>query len=284
VGVAAVAVVAIYAALPVAAGVAAVWPARGTVGPTPPGFRDVTVKTADGVELSAWRAPSENGATILLLHGAGDSRAAVRDHAMLLKGHGFGVLALDLRGHGTSGGRANRLGWEGTRDVRAAVDYLLVEEPGVRIGGMGLSMGGEVLLGATSACPEMEAVVAEGATFRSAAEMRALPRNRSVFRWLSVELRDAAVEILSGASPPAPLLGSMLQAPSTHFFLLAAGTEEAEIAFNRYFHSRLRERTEVWVIPGAGHVQGLPVAGNAYEARIIAFFRATLGRSGPGSP
>ncbi len=276
VGVAGAAVVAIYTVLPLAAGVAAVWPAHRAVGSPPPGFRDVTLETADGLMLSAWQAASENGAVILLLHGAGDSRTAVRDHAMLLKSHGFGVLALDLRGHGRSEGRANRLGWDGTRDVRAAVDYLVAEESGVRIGGMGLSMGGEVLLGASSTCPEMKAVVAEGATFRSAAEMRSLPRNRPVFRWLTVKMRDTVVGILSGASPPPSLLGTMLQAPSTRFLLVAGGKEESEIAFNRYFHSELGERAQLWVVDEAEHVQGLKVAGPAYETRIIGFFTAAL--------
>jgi predicted alpha/beta hydrolase len=41
--------------------------------------------------------------------GAGES---IRPYAEMLSCHGYSVLAVDLRGHGGSEGRANRLGWQ----------------------------------------------------------------------------------------------------------------------------------------------------------------------------
>jgi hypothetical protein len=89
-------------------------------------------------------------------------------------------------------------------------------------------------------------------------------------------MRDTAVRVFSGDSPPEPLLDSMLHAPSTRFLLVAAGKKGSEIAFNRHFQSELGERAQLWVVDGAEHVQGLKVAGTAYETRIIGFFTSAL--------
>jgi len=135
----------LYVLLPAGMGVVAVWPARTAVEPPPDGFTSVAFETAEGRTLAAWYRVSGNGAAILVLHGAGGTRASVREHARFLAASGYGVLVLDLRGHGESAGRTNRLGWQGTSDVRAAVAFLCAQ--GVtRLGGLGLSMGGESCL------------------------------------------------------------------------------------------------------------------------------------------
>ena len=141
---------------------------------------DVAVRTADGVRLSAWWAPSRNRAAVVLLHGAGETRAATLPQARVLARHGYGVLLLDARGHGDSGGRGMDAGWYGDLDVAAALDFLAAR-PDVdpaRIAVLGLSMGGEEAIGA-AADGRIRAVVAEGATGRTAADKDALaPRGR----------------------------------------------------------------------------------------------------------
>ena len=63
-------------------------------------------------------------------------------------------------------------GWYGDRDLIAAVAFLQHQrdvDPR-RIGALGLSMGGEEAIGAATADPAIRAVVAEGATHRTAAD------------------------------------------------------------------------------------------------------------------
>jgi uncharacterized protein len=57
-------------------------------------YREVEFPSADGVDLSGWYLPSTNGAAVVLLHGSGSTRSAVLDHAVVLAGHGYGVLPL----------------------------------------------------------------------------------------------------------------------------------------------------------------------------------------------
>jgi dienelactone hydrolase len=270
-------ILALYVVLPVAAGVYAVFPYKQSVGTPPAGFTEVTLTTGDHIELKAWYAPPTNGAAIILAHGAGNSRESVRDYAALLVRHGYGVLALDLRGHGQSGGTVNRLGWQGTRDISAAVAYLQARDDVQHIGGMGLSMGGEVLLGAASANPALQAIVADGATRRSLDELRALPAERALVRNFTARVMFATVQVLSGDDPPdPPLLDAMIAAESTRFLLIAGGSVALEVKFNALFADTLGARADLWVAPDASHTGAFKRYPDEYEQRVIAFFNATL--------
>ena len=110
-------------------GVAASFPAHPDLGSRTPsdvglGYESVTLRTADGVDLAGWWVPSKNRAAVVLLHGAGSTRTAVLDQAAVLGSHGYGVLMVDARGHGDSGGRGMDFGWYGERDVTAALNFL----------------------------------------------------------------------------------------------------------------------------------------------------------------
>jgi pimeloyl-ACP methyl ester carboxylesterase len=266
-------VVLIYLALPAGLGVFAVLPARGAVGQPPPGFKGVTLRAADGVDLEAWYRPPVNGTAIVLLHGAGGSRQTVRLYAEMLADHGYGVLAVDMRGHGESGGRANRLGW-GTLDVGAAVDYLEARSDVTSIGGLGISAGGEVLLGAASQYPAIGAIVADGATRRSTEELLALESERPLVRNFTARVMYATVRLLTGDTPPEPLLSSMVEATSTRFLLIAGGANDLEVRFNELFAETVGPRATLWVAPGASHTGAFSRYPDEYERRVIEFFAA----------
>lgn len=94
----------VYVAVPVGFGIYATRRFAHEVGEPPERFEEVSLRTEDGVDLAAWYTPPENGAAIVLVHGATSSREAIRGYAEMLKQNGYGVLAFDLRGHGESGG------------------------------------------------------------------------------------------------------------------------------------------------------------------------------------
>jgi len=246
------------------------------VGAPPAGFETVSFERADGVKIAAWYAPTRNGAAVIVVHGAGGSRAGVRRQAEMLAKHGYGVLALDMSGHGESGGRTNRLAWRGTDDIAAAAKYL-AEKPGVSsIGAFGSSMGGEAVLGASAAVPQLEAIVADGATRRSAAELTALPAKASLAESFVPRVMYATVRALTWQRPPAPLLDEMRKTPATRYLLIAAGGNELETEFNRYFAEQIGERVSLWVVLGVRHVGAMSRYPAEYEKRVVAFFDETL--------
>lgn len=267
----------LYVGMPLVMAVAATVPDNGSSGQPPDGFNEVTLTTDEGLSLAAWYAESANSAVIIVAHGAGSGRSSVASYAMMLHRNGFGVLALSMRGYDESEGRVNRLGWRGNSDIEAAVNFLQARDPTLKIGGLGLSMGGEILLGAASTFPQLSAVAAEGATFRALNEYVALPMNAPLYRHFTQAVFTIMVQTLSGEQPPQPtLLESMEQASSTRFLVIAAGEDEDEIAYNTLFQESLPDRCQLWVIPGVGHTGGLAHDPVTYERQVVGFFNSAL--------
>ena len=87
-------------------------------------YEDVTFPTSDGLTLSGWYIPSQNGAAIIAAHARNGNRTGMIYHAGFLARHGYGVLLFDLRAHGDSEGEMWLHGWRGHLDVLGALDYL----------------------------------------------------------------------------------------------------------------------------------------------------------------
>lgn len=267
--------------------VAASVPAHPALGDRTPGdlglvYRDVQLRTSDGVRLAAWWIPSRNGAAVALLHGAGSTRTAVLDEAAVLARHRYGVLLVDARGHGGSGGIGMDFGWYGERDAAAAVDFLS-DRPGVfpaRIGLVGLSMGGEEAIGVAGLDGRVHAVVAEGATNRVAADKAYLAaygvrgQLQRGIDWLTY----ATAGLLTRAPEPAPLRDSVAAAAhhGTRLLLVTAGDVETEQLAAAHLREAAPSAVEIWTVPGAGHVQGLRTAPHEWEHRVVTFLDTTL--------
>ena len=105
-------------------------------------YREVSFEATDGVKLSAWYRPTQNGATILVVHGGGGDRTGAVAHAKLLVRHGYGVLLHDARGRGKSEGVQNAYGWGWDKDVAGALAFLKTrdEVDPERLGGMPLRL------------------------------------------------------------------------------------------------------------------------------------------------
>ena len=89
-------------------------------------YQDVTPRSTDGIPLGAWWAPAGSNRAAVLVHGWGGDRADehVLKTATVYRRAGYGVLLLELRAHGASGGRRRTLGYREVRDVRGALAWL----------------------------------------------------------------------------------------------------------------------------------------------------------------
>jgi len=276
------------AALTLGQAVAATNVPRTDVGATTPAdrgltYRDVEFQTGDGLRLSGWYVPSEAGAAVVLLHGAGSTRSAVLDHAVVLGRAGYGVLLFDARGHGRSAGRAMDFGWYGDADIAAAVTFLQAQ-PDVdaeRIAAVGMSMGGEEAIGAAAGDSRIKAVVAEGATNRVAGDKA----------WLSDEygLRGAlqegverlvygAADLLTAASPPVTLHDAVAASAPRPVLLIAGGAMADEANAGRYIQSGSPTTVELREVAGADHTDGLRTDPAGWEQLVTSFLDGALRR------
>lgn len=95
------------------------------------GARDVTLTTADGLELGAWYVPGrgvDDSGTVLVANGNAGNRASRAPLAEALAQEGLSVLLFDYRGYGGNSGSPSETGL--ALDVAAARSYL-VDELGV---------------------------------------------------------------------------------------------------------------------------------------------------------
>ncbi len=266
----------LYLLFPAVMGIVASTRGAAGKGEPPDGFEAVTLTAQDSVQLSAWYAPPQNGACILLLHGAHSSKEEAAGYARMLQKHGYGVLALDVRGHGGSGG-GNALGWECGKDISAALDYLKSQGSTEPVGALGLSMGGEILLGESSAFPEITAIISDGATHHSIGDYLSLPENRSLWRSWTTRVMYFTAGVFTGQQPPQTTIqDSMTEAADTRYLLIAAGEEADEQAFGALYADAAAGRTDLWTVPDAGHTQALSLVPEEYEQRITEFFDAAL--------
>ena len=239
-------------------------------------YRDVSFVTADRVRLSGWYIPSHNGAAVVLLHGSGETRSAVLDHAVVLARAGYGVLLVDARGHGRSGGNANEFGWYGNRDVTAAVTYVS-RQPDVRAGriaAIGESMGGEEAIGAAATDARIRAVVAEGALWRVPADTAWLAHDgpgliTRGMNWIQAQ----ATKVLSGAPEPIGLRDAVI-ATAPRPVLLIAGRDE--IAGDRSYRDASPANVRLWELRDTAHTKGLQTHPAEWRANVITFLDRAL--------
>lgn len=103
----------------------------------------IALRASDGTALSAaWHAPARTAPAVLLVHMLTRTHAEWDLTAEALNVSGFGVLAIDLRGHGASEGSSGALA-PMQQDVQAGLDWLKTRPDVVsgRLGIVGASLG-----------------------------------------------------------------------------------------------------------------------------------------------
>ncbi len=230
----------------------------------------VTLTTEDGLELAATYVASTNRAAVIVFPGA----TRVNEAEMIAR-HGYGVLLVEPRGQGSSEGDLVR--WAGDRDLHAAVAYLRgrSEVDPDRIGAIGFSIGGEILVEAAAQRDGIKAVVSEGAGERVGEQDVAGVERILVAPTMAV--MTAALTIFQNHGPPPPIVDRIgLIAPRPVFLIYAIPGQGGEAVRQPKYFQAAGEPKHIWRVPGADHTGGLEAQPAEYERRIIAFFDHAL--------
>jgi uncharacterized protein len=242
--------------------------------PPSPDYREVAFDASDGVDLSGWYRPTQNGATIIVVHGGGGDRTGSAQHAELLVRHGYGVLLYDSRGRGKSEGPQNSYGWGWPNDVAGALAFLKArdEVDPARIGALGLSTGADVLVQVAGEGTDLKAVVADGTFAGSFEDQHRILGTGAITPFAAVEF--ATVRATSGAKP-GPALEDMMERITSPLLLVSAGAPEKP-AGDLYDRAAGDAPVEHWHLPDVGHTAAIREAAPEYEERVTAFFDDAL--------
>ncbi|MBI2332869.1 MAG: alpha/beta hydrolase [Chloroflexi bacterium] len=234
-------------------------------------FKRVDLVTEDGVSLAAWYTPPKNGVVVLLAHGYGDNRPEWV-YALLTKGD-FGVLAWDARAHGESGGEVSTLGYREILDVKAALDFALMQEGVEHVGGWGGSMGGATMIRAAAEYPQIEALVVDSAFSSLESEVDFLSPY-PVLNPMAKLFMALGLGVDLDTVSPAAAIGSISPRPVYIIHGLAdevASPESAQILFDA-----ANEPKSLWLQEDAIHLGTHMQNPARYKRRIIRFFEEWL--------
>lgn len=230
----------------------------------------------DQVVAASYLAGQGRGA-ILLLHGIRADRRQMVQRARFLHEQGYSILLIDLPGQGASTAHAVTFGLTEAEGVRAALAELRQRNHGQRIGVIGVSLGAASLVLCRD-CGPLDAVVLESMypTIEEAVADRLKIRLGAAGGPLS-ELLLLQLPLRLGISReqlrPIDHIGS-LKAP----LLIAAGSADqlTTLPETQRLFQAAAEPKELWLVPGAGHVDLHEYSPADYERRIGVFIARNL--------
>ena len=217
------------------------------------------LRSADGTPLAAVRVPGPDDAvaSVVVVHGFSNWSRSREIHRFVTELSSWAhVVALDLRGHGRSGGRST-MGVKEPWDVAAAVAAAQAFAPDLPVVAVGISLGGvSSLLAAGRGSPVAGVVAVSAPAWRDLGS----PAGARLSRWLSTRRGRATLFVLSGtrvdirATEPervdaavaaiAPRFVVIVHDPKEAVF----GPEHAETLF-----MWAGEPKALWWTPGLGH-------------------------------
>ncbi|MBI5952783.1 MAG: alpha/beta fold hydrolase [Chloroflexi bacterium] len=243
---------------------------------------EITFESEDGITLAGWFTPSQNGATVILLHGYGGNRMGMIWHARQLVNAGYGVLMYDERASGESGGTHRSYGWEDTRDVKAAIQFLESRNAGKNIGALGCSTGASIVVYSAALYPEIGAVWGDGNSSVRAQDLPT-PTNLLVAAIIAGNYTlDWMYTVKLGIEPPAPLVDVIGKINPRPLMLVGGGTpinflgSEGELYAYR-FAELAGPSAQAWVIPETTHCDGPTQRPDEYSQRMVEFFDKAFG-------
>ncbi len=263
-----------------------------------PAPQDVSFTSRDpqipDAQLAGWWIPAESAdaPAVVLVHGVQSCRreASVLLAAGMLHRNGFSVFLMDIRDHGDSEGDDARFagGSEEYLDVLGGWDWVRSQGvPAERIGLLGFSFGSVNAIVAGGQEPQVAAVWADS----SPTEMY-----EGIRLFLKDQMKDGSG--ITGILVPGALLWARIIAGDdlTRFDPIDQVEEYAgrSIAFVHGADDAVLPATmavelhdravaagattpDAWIVPGAGHTQGVYVDPAGYESRLIEFFAGALG-------
>ncbi|MGD9905022.1 MAG: alpha/beta hydrolase [Vicinamibacterales bacterium] len=247
----------------------------------PPGTSGGWLTATDGTRLRYWFVPGGGAPphpAVVLLHGLTANRDAMLPRAAVLARHGISSLALELRGHGASGGDYTTLGEREPGDVAPALAWLTAraDVDRNRLALLGHSLGAIVALRAAAAQPAIGAVVAESAFVSIAAIAPAVITGLSGRRPMpSAGVVLWTMDRITGAAPSRVRVDDVVPTLDQPLLFVHGSLDPLAPADGATRLAGLARNGTLALLPGAAHADLLERDPAGYQRAVTAF----LGRA-----
>jgi pimeloyl-ACP methyl ester carboxylesterase len=240
-------------------------------------------RTGQPMRIAAWWIPAASAAptTVLLIHGRGDAKVGAIAWAPTVHALGWNILAIDLRGHGESGGVHSTAGYWERHDVTQVIDQLRAARPRETetLVIFGVSLGAAVGVAATLLRHPLDiaGLILESpfADYRLAVAAHAKMQGYSGDALREIATRLA--EWISGADFNAVRPQDLMPRLTCPVMVIHSGGDpfvpaEDATAMAESLKSRNHPNDILWSIPEAGHVLGMAEVGpEEYRKRVAKF-------------
>ncbi len=227
-------------------------------------YQDVWFPAPDGARLHGWYLPAAGPArgTVLHLHGNAENISTFIAAVHWLPAQGYNVLLVDYRGYGRSEGVATIDTVH--EDARLALDHALARGGPLFV--FGQSLGGSAAIYTVAHHPQRErvaGVIAEGAF----SGYRRIAREKMNRLWLTWPLQYPLSFLFSDEYAAVDCVARLAPVP----LLLVQGDRDEVVdpAHARRLYRAAREPRELWLVPGAGHIDAFTRAEN--RERLLEF-------------
>jgi pimeloyl-ACP methyl ester carboxylesterase len=250
---------------------------------------DLVVTASDGTILQGWLVlPPTNSSGekepldwVLVFHGIADNRMGVFGHATFLLRAGYGVVLMDSRAHGESGGAMTTLGWKEREDVRAIISALENRERVRCVFALGVSMGAAIALQAAAEDPRIVGVIAE-APFSSLREVGYDYAGLHLSPWLGrtlfrpgLEAGLIAIQRESGFGVDSVSPERSVSSRAFPVLLISDGDDRTiPTRHDEAIYKAAKGPKRIWIVPDAAHASGLGTASEEYESKCLDFLRS----------
>ena len=245
-------------------------------------YEELTLKTAEGINLSCWLIKAQQPArgTILYLHGVSECKIVGLLMAKKFYERGYNVFLYDSRRHGDSEGTYCTYGFYEKHDTSTIINYLL-SRADIHVGKIGLfgsSMGAAVAIQVAAIDKRVAAIVAESgfATLRTIFDdyqKRMIKLPWHYLRNIVIKRSERLAHFRANAVSP---LDSVKDVHVPLFILHGTADNLIEYSYSEMLYQNTGEPKELWLVPGAKHDDMAQVGGEAYNKRILDFFERHL--------
>jgi len=228
---------------------------------------------ASRAQLAAWLfVPPSPRAAVLVVHGIHADRSKMLGRAELLWRDGYAVLLPDLRAHGESSGSAITYGYLEARDAQVALQYLGGRFPELPLGAIGVSLGGAALaLAEHDARAQAMVLEAVFPTITEALDNRLARRVGPLSRFLTPLLLLQLRPRLGVSQDDLRPIDSIRALGCPVLIVSGAADRYTTAEQTRALFTAASEPKEIWLVPGAAHVDLLRHDPEGYRLRVLGF-------------